>query len=259
MASVSLLPVVVITGASSGIGEAVALNLAATKRYRIAVLARREAEIKAVASKCGGDDVAIGLVCDVTKRDQVKAAVDAIVTKFGTIDVWVNNAGFGIMKPFTQIDEADINLMMSINVTSVLFCVQEVLPIFKAKGEGQFVNVSSLLGRNAEMAVIRSAYCGAKHFLNAMTCSLRAEHRETFPGIKFTTFSPGVVATDFGSNAVAAEGQEKMDSRKFPGAQEVNECALVLIDQAIVQRKEEVYSREVYKEFVGKYLASLVA
>ena len=226
----------------------------------MAVLARREAEIKAVAARCGGDDVALGLVCDVTKRDQVKAAVAAIVAKFGTIDVWVNNAGLGIFKPFTQVDEADIQLMMSVNVTSVLFCIQEVLPIFKQKGEGQFVNVSSLLGRNAEMSVPRSAYCGAKHYLNAMTCSLRAEHRESHPNIKFTTFSPGVVATNFGVNAVPPEGMEKApDSRNIPGAQDVNECAQVLVEQAIVQRKEEVYSREQYKEFIGKYLASLVA
>lgn len=256
----SSLPVVVITGASGGLGEAIALNLAATKQYRIAVLARREAEIKAVAARCGGDDVAAGLVCDVTKRDDVKRAVAEIVAKFGTIDVWINNAGLGIFKSFTQVDEADIELMIKVNVTSVLYCVQEVLPIFKEKGHGQFINVSSLLGRNAEFAVMRSAYCGAKHFLNAMTCSLRAEHREGFPNIKFTTFTPGVIATDFGINAVPPEGMDKApDSRTFPGAQDVNECAQVLIDQAIVQRKEEVYSREMYREFLGKYMASLVA
>lgn len=256
MASTTKLPVVVVTGASSGIGEAVALNLAATKRYRVAVLARREAEIKAVAARCGGADVALGLVCDVTKRDQVKAAVAAIVAKFGTIDVWVNNAGLGIFRPFTQVDEADIQLMMSVNVTSVLYCTQEVLPIFKQKGEGQFVNVSSVLGRNAEIAVVCSAYCGAKHFLNAMTCSLRAEHRESHPNIKFTTFSPGPVATDFGRNAV---GADQVAAPNLPGAQDVNECAQVLVDQAIVQRKEEVYSREDYKGFLAQYFASLVA
>jgi short-subunit dehydrogenase len=248
----SSLPVVVITGASGGIGECVAYTVAATKRYRVALIARRVDELKAVTAKCGPEDTVMWVTADVTKRVEVKAAVQAIVDKFGTIDVWVNNAGRGMNKPFTEVTEDDIQDMMTVNVNSVLICTQEVLPVFKAKSQGQFINVSSLLGRNAEIAVFRSAYCGAKHFLNAMTCSLRAEHRESHPNIKFQTFTPGPVATDFGLNAKGA------DSRTFSNAQDPNEVAQVLLDESIEQRKEEVYSREAYKEFIGKYLASLV-
>eukprot|EP00760_Papus_ankaliazontas_P015715 PhM_4_TR16683/c0_g1_i1/m.42705 len=248
----SSLPVVVITGASSGIGEQAALQLAASKKYRLALLARRSDALAAVAARSGlpADDI-LTVTCDVTKRAEVQASVKTITDKFGTIDVWVNNAGRGLTKTFDMVTDEDIDDMMSVNVKSVLYCIQEVLPIFQQKAKGQFVNVSSLLGRNAEIAPMRSAYSGSKHFLNAMTCSLRAQFAEQYPEILFQTYSPGPVATDFG---LAASGP---DSRTFPNAQDCESTAARLVSESIEGKKLEAYSREEYHGTVGKYLASL--
>jgi len=115
--------------------------------------------------------------------------------------------------------------------------MQEVLPHFKARGTGQVINVSSMLGR-VPFAVIRSAYCGAKHFLNALTATFRAEVQATHPDIQFTLVSPGVVRTDFGLNA----RHGGPDSRSFPESQSAEEVAEVIVD-VIESRRLDVYTR----------------
>jgi NADP-dependent 3-hydroxy acid dehydrogenase YdfG len=153
------LPVLVITGASAGIGEQLALAAAGTKKFRLALVARRLDALQAVADKCIGlGSEAVSFVADVGSRQQVDAAIAGVATRFGTVDVLVNNAGRGIFKKASDLVDADVDDMMRVNVLSAMYCTQAVLPIFKGKKEGLVVNVSSLLGRNAEIAPMRSAY-----------------------------------------------------------------------------------------------------
>jgi NAD(P)-dependent dehydrogenase (short-subunit alcohol dehydrogenase family) len=91
--------------------------------------------------------------------------------------------------------------VMRVNVKSALYGIQEILPHFKSRDDGQIINISSMLGR-IPFAVVRSAYSGAKHFLDALTSMFRDEVRQTHPGIQFSLVSPGVVRTDFGLNAI---------------------------------------------------------
>ena len=179
--------VVVITGASGGIGAALA-ELLAGQGASLALVARRKDALEAVAARCGAE--AFPIVADVSRRDDVRRIVRDTLARFGHIDVWVNNVGQGITRAPSELTDGDIDAVMQVNVKSALYGIQEVLPHFKARGSGQVVNVSSMLGR-IPFAVIRSAYCGAKHFLNSLTASFRAEVQATHPGIQFTLVSPG--------------------------------------------------------------------
>ncbi len=240
--------VVVITGASSGIGAAAAERLA-TAGASVALVARRADALEAVRQRCG--ERAVAIVADVTRREDVRRAVAEAIARFGHIDVWVNNAGRGITRPPSELTDEDVDDMMRVNVKSALYGMQEVLPHFKTRGRGQVINVSSMLGR-MPLAVIRSAYSGAKHFLNALTANFRDEVKATHPDIQFTLVSPGVVRTEFGNNA----RHGGPDSRSFPESQSAEDIAEVIAG-AIRSRRPDVYTRPGSRQRVLDYLGAL--
>jgi short-subunit dehydrogenase len=215
----------------------------------VALVARRKDVLEAVAARCGA--AALPIVADVTRRDDVRRIVRDTLARFGHIDVWVNNVGQGLTRPPSELTDDDIDEIMQVNVKSALYGIQEVLPHFKERGTGQVVNVSSMLGR-IPFAVIRSAYCGAKHFLNSLTASFRAEVQATHPGVQFTLVSPGVVRTDFGLNA----RHGGPDSRSFAESQSAEEVAAVIAD-AIASRRPDVYTRAGARARVVAYYDAL--
>jgi NADP-dependent 3-hydroxy acid dehydrogenase YdfG len=227
--------VVVITGASGGIGAATAEEVA-KRGAKVVLVARRADALRAVAAKCGADSLVV--VADVTQRDQVKRVVTESLARFGHIDVLLNNVGQGITRQPSELTDEDIDEAMRINVKSALYGMQEVLPHFKSRNDGQVINVSSMLGR-MPFAIIRSAYNGTKHFLNALTANFRTEVQATHPGIQFTIVSPGVVRTDFGLNA----RHGGPDSRSFPESQSAEEVATVIAD-VMESRDPDVYTRK---------------
>jgi short-subunit dehydrogenase len=240
--------VVVVTGASSGIG-AVLAELIASRGGSVVLTARREALLRSVAGQCGERSMVVA--ADLTSRSEVRRVVDAAIGGFGRIDVWVNNAGQGITRNPSELTDADVDEMMRVNVKSALYAMQEVLPHFRSRGTGHVINISSLLGR-VPSATARSAYCGAKHFLNALTATFRAEIHQTHPGIQYSTVSPGVVATEFGVNA----RHGGPDSRLLPGSQTAEEVAAVIAD-VIVSRHPDVYTRAGFRDRVVDYYRSL--
>lgn len=240
--------VVVITGASGGIGAAVAEG-AAGRGASVVLVARRAEALQAVAKRCGAQ--ALVVTADVTRRDEVRRIVAETLDRFGRLDVWINNVGQGITRAPTALTDADIDAMMLVNVKSALYGMQAVLPHFQERGTGHIINVSSMLGR-IPFAVVRSAYCGAKHFLNALTATFRAEVQARHPGIQFTLVSPGVVRTDFGLNA----RHGGPDSRSFPESQSAEEVAEVIVD-VIDSRRADVYTRSGSRARVVGYYQSL--
>jgi len=226
--------VTVITGASSGIGAATARLLGA-QGHRLVLVARRQVELDAVAAESGAEAVAV--IADVTRRDDVRRVVQTALERFGHIDVWVNNVGRGITRLPSQLTDDDIDQMIQVNVKSALYGMQEVLPHFLARGRGQVINVSSMLGRIPHNP-LRSAYSGAKHFLNALTDNFRREVQPAHPGIQFTTVTPGLVYTEFGSSTL----HPGPDSRTFPGGQSPEDVAAV-IATAIATRLPHYYTR----------------
>lgn len=239
--------VVVITGASSGIGAALAERLAGDG-HRPVLVARRAEALAVVAARCG--ERASVVVADVTRRDEVRRVVQEVQAREGRIDVWVNNVGQGITRMPTALTDEDLDAMLRINVRSALYGMQEVLPVFRAQGGGQIVNVSSMLGR-IPFAIPRTAYSAAKHFLNALTDGFRAELAETDPGIVVSLVSPGVVYTDFGRNALHGGA----DSRAFPNGQSAEEVAGVIAG-VIAGQRPDVYTRAgMQAQVAGRYAA----
>jgi short-subunit dehydrogenase len=239
--------VVVITGASDGIGAAAASSIAA-RGGSVALVARREPALRAMAERCGPN--AFPIVADVTNPDDVKRVTRSAIERFGHVDVWVNNVGRGITRLPSLLTDADIDEIMRINVKSAMYGIREILPHFKERGTGHIINVSSMLGR-MPVAPFRSAYNGAKHFLNAITWNLRDELKEAFPGIVVSLVSPPTVMTDFGLNALHGGP----DSRSLPVPQDVAEVGEVFA-WVIETKKLDVYTRPGSKarvtDFVGK-------
>lgn len=239
--------VVVITGASGGIGAAVAERLAA-RGCRLALAARRARELREVATRCGAE--ALPVVADVTRRADVQRILDEALGRFGHVDAWINNAGRGITRLASQLTDDDFDEIMRVNVKSALYGMQIVLPHFRERRRGHIVNVSSMLGRMA-YAPFRSVYSAAKHALNALTTSVRLELAADYPDIHVSTVSPGVVATDFGSHALGGGP----DSRALPNAQPVGEVADVIAD-LIERPRADVYTRPGARDLVVAYFAA---
>jgi len=240
--------VVVITGASAGIGAATA-ELLASRGMSVVLVARRKDALARVAARCGAR--ALATVADVGRREEVRRVVAEALARFGRIDVWVNNVGRGISRAPSELTDEDVDEVMRLNVKSALYGMQEVLPHFKAQGAGHVINVSSMLGR-IPFATIRSAYCGAKHFLNALTATFRAEVQQTHPGIQVSLVSPPVVRTEFGLNALHGGP----DSRQLPDSQSAEEVAAV-IAEVIASRRADVYTRKGARDRVAGYYAAV--
>lgn len=240
--------VVIITGASSGIGAALASEVA-RRGGKVVLAARREHELVEVAAAIGA--AAIAVPADVTKRADHERLRDAALAKFGRVDVLVANAGRGISRLPSQLTDADLDDMIATNLKSVLYGVQALLPHFRERKAGHVIAVSSMLGR-IPFTPIRSAYSAAKSALNSLMGSLRLELRDA--GIHVTTVLPGVVATDFGTNALHGG----LDSRSLPGAQPVAEVAAVIAD-AIATPRAEVYTRPQMKDMMLGYYADVDA
>jgi short-subunit dehydrogenase len=228
------MPVVVITGASSGIGAAAAEHVAGLG-MSVVLVARRQEALEAVAGRSGGQ--ALAIAADMTIRSEVRRVVDETLRRFEGIDVWINNVGQGVTRAPSELTDGDVDAMVRVNVMSALYGMQEVLPHMKSRNAGQIINISSILGR-LPFAVNRSAYCGAKHFLNALTTTFRLEVQQTHPGIQVTLVSPGIVRTEFGRNALHGGP----DSRDFPDSQSAEEVAAV-IAEVIATRQPDVYTR----------------
>lgn len=236
--------VVVVTGASAGIGAELSRQLA-RKGAKVVLAARREVELARVAADCGAE--ALAVVADVTRRADVERLRDAALARFGRIDVWVNNAGRGITRTVAELTDDDLDSMWRDNLKSVVYGMQAVLPHFQGRNAGQIVNVSSGLSK-VPAAPMRSIYGALKSALNMLSALLRVELGKRYPGIRVTVVLPGVVATDFGRNALNGGP----DSRSLPGAQPVEACAAAIVG-AIENPAPEVWTNPGFGELAQRY------
>ncbi len=246
--------VAVVTGASGGIGEELCKKLG-TAGYCVVLAARREAELNRVAALCGAKTLVV--VTDVTKRAEVERLKEKALAAFGTIGVWVNNAGRGITKPVLTLTESDFDDMMSINVKSVLFGIQAVVPMFQKQDRGHLINVSSFLGR-VPFATFRSAYNAAKSAVNALTANLRTDLRRSNPNIRVSLVMPGVVLTDFAKNALYGTPQWSGGNASRMNAQTPQEVADLIVD-LIDNPKPELYTNPSSAETAKAYYADVGA
>lgn len=179
--------VVLITGASSGIGEAAARELAAAGA-RLMLGARRADRLEALAGTLGEN---VGWArLDVTERESFAAFVDAAIERFGRVDVLVNNAGVMPLSPLSALLVDQWDWMIDVNIRGVLHGITAVLPRFQAQGAGHVINVASI---GAYRVVPTAAvYCATKYAVRAITDGLRQEHSD----IRATAVSPGVTESE---------------------------------------------------------------
>jgi NADP-dependent 3-hydroxy acid dehydrogenase YdfG len=183
--------VIVITGASSGIGEATARYLAA-RGARVALGARRKERIDKIVNdirESGGK--AEAFACDVTRRSDVEALVQGAIKAFGRVDVIVNNAGLMPLSPLEQLKVNEWEQMVDVNLKGVLYGIAAALPLFKKQNSGHFINISSVAGHLVFPA--GAVYCATKFAVRALSEGLRME---SGPYIRTTEISPGAIATE---------------------------------------------------------------
>lgn len=198
----------IVTGASSGIGEATALSLAKAG-HAVIIAARRADRLKSLRSRieaAGG--VAIDVACDVTLRTDVQGMIDAAMKRFGRVDVLVNNAGLMANAPIAKCRVDDWDAMIDINLKGLLYGVAAALPVMLKQKTGHIINVSSIAGRKLFPGA--AVYCGTKHAVHAISEGLRSELAELGDGnrVRVTIIAPGVVITELPDNVRDQETRE---------------------------------------------------
>ena len=198
--------VVVITGASSGIGDATARELA-RRGAKVVLAARRADKLEALAADIARDGgAAVVQATDVTDIESVRGLAQRAIDEFGQIDVFVNNAGVMPLSTLDQLKVDEWNMMIDVNIRGVLHGIAAALPHFKARRSGQFVNVSSIGGRTAVASA--AVYCGTKFAVHAISEALR---QEVGGDIRVTIVTPGVVESDLASTITDPAAKAFMD------------------------------------------------
>jgi short-subunit dehydrogenase len=214
--------VVIVTGASSGIGAATA-RLAAGRGARVVLAARRADRIEALAAELPG---AFAVPTDLRDPAQVTRLVQATVTRFGRVDVLVNNAGQGLHVPVELVRLDDLEAIVKLNVYAPLLAMQAVIPVMRRQGGGVIVNVSSMTSRMVLPGV--GAYAATKSALNMLS---QVAHRElAADGIVVSVVYPSVTATEFHKSLAAGGrvGGDEWASRAQP-AESVAEAIVGVI------------------------------
>jgi NADP-dependent 3-hydroxy acid dehydrogenase YdfG len=198
--------VVLITGASSGLGEATARRLS-SEGATVVLGARRKDRIEALArelSARGG--TAMALVTDVTERGQVKRLVDAAVENHGRIDVMINNAGIMPQAPLEKLQVAEWDQMIDVNLKGVLYGIAAALPYMKRQKSGHFIQVSSVAGHKVGPGF--AVYAATKFGVRALSEGLRQEVKPY--NIRTTVLSPGAVATELVNSVTDPESAARI-------------------------------------------------
>jgi NADP-dependent 3-hydroxy acid dehydrogenase YdfG len=217
--------VAVVTGASSGIGEATARALAADG-YRVALLARRLDRITALADDLGNDSIAIQ--ADVTDRDSIVAAAERVRQELGGADVLVNNAGIMLLGPFDSNQRDDYRQMVEVNLLGAITATEVFLDQLK-DGGGDIVNISSVAGRTARAG--NGVYAATKWGLNGWSESLR---QELLPDVRVTLIEPGAVATELPTHITheaTRQGTEQLYSQVTVTAEDIAEVIAFVVSR----------------------------
>jgi short-subunit dehydrogenase len=190
--------VLVVTGASMGIGEAVA-RVFGDAGARVVLLSRDASRAETARLRIGHPERTLALGCDVRHREDIDRVVAAVLDRFGRIDVWVNNAGVGIRDSVADMEAAALRELFETNFFGVIACLQAVVPAMRRGGGGTIVNISSVAGHIP--VPFMALYSASKFAVNAIGKGARLELKRD--NIHVLTVCPGYVSTDFGAHVVA--------------------------------------------------------
>jgi short-subunit dehydrogenase len=189
--------VAVITGASMGIGEAIA-KLFVERGAKVVLLSRDVTRAEAARQRIGRLDQTKALACDVRRPEEIEQVVSATVGQFSRIDVWVNNAGHGLRDSVAHMDREQYRQMFETNLFGTISAMQAVVPIMEKQGGGTIINISSVAGHIP--LPFSAAYSATKFAMNAIGKAARVELKSA--GIHVLTVCPGFVRTEFAANAL---------------------------------------------------------
>lgn len=226
-----------ITGASSGIGEALAYELS-RREASLILSARREEELEAVKSRCDRSARHAVVPLDLADGASLEAAANDVLARTDPVDVLIHNGGISQRSLVAETDLSVDRRIMEVNYFGTVTLTKLMLPSMLERGRGQFVVISSLVGKFGTAK--RSAYAASKHALHGFFDSLRAEVYDN--GLRVTLVCPGFVKTNVGHNALTADGtpvQEKTDNVREVGMPP-SKCARKIVN-AIEREKDETY------------------
>jgi short-subunit dehydrogenase len=189
--------VAVITGASMGIGEAIA-KLFVERGARVVLLSRDSGRVEAARARIGNFDQTLALACDVRNREEIDRAIGLTMHHYQRIDVWINNAGHGILDSVAAVKMGDTRETFETNFFGAMEAMQAVLPVMRQQGAGAIINISSVAGHIP--LPFHGVYSATKFAMNALGKAARIELSAA--GINVLTVCPGYVRTDFGENAI---------------------------------------------------------
>jgi len=236
-----------ITGASSGIGEALTYDLE-RRNCKLILSSRNEEQLKKVKANCTNQGQIHILPIDLSDFDGMTMKTEAAVSAFGTIDILINNAGLSQRSLIASTNFEVYKRLIDVNYLGTVAVTKALLPYFVERKKGVFVTISSLMGKFS--SPYRSGYCGAKHALHGFFDSLRLEHEKD--GIGVTMICPGFVNTNVAQNALTEDGsaQNQQDEATANGL-DVAVFAKKMI-RAIEKNKFEAYIGG--KETLATYL-----
>ena len=235
--------IIIITGASSGIGRATALALA-RERATLVIVARRRhllVQLEEEIRRAGG--AAFSLNLDLGQRTNVETMVRSTCDRFGRIDVLINNAGFGFWGTVENTPQAAVRDIFDVNFAAPLLASQLVIPIMRAHGGGHIINVSSVAGKRG--LPLSGIYCATKFALQGITESLRLEVKND--GIHVSIISPASTETEFGANV--RRGDVKRTFKPAGQIQSAEEVAEAIV-RCIKKPKLEVYPNRLSRALV---------
>lgn len=229
--------VILITGASSGIGEATALHLA-ERGAKVVLGARRSDLLAALAARitaAGG--TAAYAPTDVTQRADLESLVQLALTQFGQVDVLISNAGIAPISPLDEGKVTDWEAMIDVNIKGLLYGIAAALPVFRRQGFGHFVTLLSTAGLTVSPTM--AVYGGTKNAARAITEGLR---QEAGPKLRVTAISPGFVQTNLadsmGNPEIRTQIQKQMDEMALPPAAVARAIAFAIEQPAEVDINE---------------------
>ena len=236
-----------ITGASSGIGKGLALELS-KQNCKLILSSRRPEALENVKMLCSNQETIAILPFDLADFENLKPIAEQAIQIFGTIDILINNGGISQRSLIIDTDISVDKKLMEVDYLGTVALSKAILPHFIANQSGQFVTVSSLMGKFS--SPYRSGYCGAKHALHGFFDALRMEHDKD--NIKVTMICPGFVNTEVSKNALIGDGS-KLNSQDdaTQNGLSVQDFSKRMI-KAIQKEKFEVYIGK--KEVLGIYL-----
>jgi short-subunit dehydrogenase len=204
--------VVVVTGASMGIGEAIA-RVFADQGSKVVLLSRDAGRAELARQRIGNQDRTLAMACDVRHREDIDRVVGLTLHHFQRIDVWINNAGHGILDAVASADMAAVRSTFDTNFFGALEAMQAVIPVMKQQGGGTVVNISSVAGHLP--LPFHALYSATKFAMNALGKGARIELKNS--GINVLTVCPGYVRTDFGANAIRGHEQKQVRPASVKG------------------------------------------